>query len=371
MNSIQRTDILQRWLTIQGELLPQLSLQCGGLTAKLEQLIRVLEWTRIEEFVQYSWCGIGRPPHDRAAMANAFVAKVVLNLATTSALVERLTVDRALRRICGFHVSAERVPSEASFSRAFAEFAQANLADRAHEALIKACLGDQLIGHVSRDGTAIESRERPVNKTHPSQAVPGTQKKRGRPRKEETRPAPPVGKVDAQRSQSLAEILGSLPSQCDRGTKCNAQGYKISWNGYKLHLDTADCGLPISALVSSASMHDSLAAVALSRMSTARVSYCYELMDAAYCCEAIRSHSAELGHVAIIDHNPRKGEKIPFAPHEAQRYKERTQAERSNARLKDEFGARHVRVRGITKVTCHLMLGVLVLAADQWMRLLI
>ena len=164
MNSIQRTDILQRWLTIQGELLPQLSLQCGGLTSKLEQLIRVLEWTRIEEFVQHSWCGIGRPPHDRAAMANAFIAKVVLNLATTSALVERLTVDRALRRICGFPVSHKRVPSEASFSRAFADFAQAQLAEHAHESLIKACLGDQLIGHVSRDGTAIESRERPARK---------------------------------------------------------------------------------------------------------------------------------------------------------------------------------------------------------------
>lgn len=370
MNSIQRTDILQRWLTIQGELLPQLSLQCGGLTSKLEQLIRVLEWTRIEEFVQHSWCGIGRPPHDRAAMANAFIAKVVLNLATTSALVERLTVDRALRRICGFPVSHKRVPSEASFSRAFADFAQARLAEHAHESLIKACLGDQLIGHVSRDGTAIESRERPARKPSPSEVMPA-QKKRGRPSKDETRPAPPVGKVEAQLSQSLAEILGSLPSQCDRGTKCNAQGYKISWNGYKLHLDTADCGLPISAVVSSASMHDSLAAIPLSRISTARVSYCYELMDAAYCCEAIRSNSTQLGHVAIIDHNPRKGEKIPFAPHQAQRYKERTQAERSNARLKDEFGARHVRVRGITKVTCHLMLGVLVLTADQWMRLLL
>mgnify|MGYP001600592762 CR=1 FL=1 len=35
---------------------------------------------------------------------------------------------------------------------------------------------------------------------------------------------------------------------CDRGTKCNAQGYKISWNGYKLHIDTADCGVVVSAL---------------------------------------------------------------------------------------------------------------------------
>ena len=47
----------------------------------------------------------------------------------------------------------------------------------------------------------------------------------------------------------------------------------------------------------------------------------------------------------LIDHNPRRGEKIPFAPHEAVRYHERTVAERANARLKDEFGGRHTWVR--------------------------
>ena len=55
-------------------------------------------------------------------------------------------------------------------------------------------------------------------------------------------------------------MLEDIPTRCDRGTKCNAQGYKVSWNGYKLHLDTADCGVPIAALLSSASMHDSRAA---------------------------------------------------------------------------------------------------------------
>lgn len=40
-----------------------------------------------------------------------------------------------------------------------------------------------------------------------------------------------------------------------------------------------------------------------------------------------------------------------------------------NARLKDEFGGRHVRVRGHAKVYCHLMFGVLALAVDQLMQL--
>ena len=71
----------------------------------------------------------------------------------------------------------------------------------------------------------------------------------------------------------------------------------------------------------------------------------------------------------MIDHNRRKGEKREFAPHEAQRYKTRSGAERCNARLKDEFGAWHVQVRGHAKVMCHLMLGVVALCADQFTRL--
>jgi hypothetical protein len=43
--------------------------------------------------------------------------------------------------------------------------------------------------------------------------------------------------------------------------------------------------------------------------------------------------------------------------------------ERVNGRLKDEFGGRFVRVRGVIKVKCHLMFGKLVLAIAQIFRL--
>ena len=114
-------------------------------------------------------------------------------------------------------------------------------------------------------------------------------------------------------------------------------------------------------------------------MTQCRVTNCYDLMDAAYCSEEIRNHSrsikpraatSSLGHVPLIDHNPRGGEKIAFDPAEAQRYKERSQAERTNARLKDEFGGRQVWVRGPAKVMNHLMFGLLALTADQLLRLL-
>jgi Transposase DDE domain len=70
----------------------------------------------------------------------------------------------------------------------------------------------------------------------------------------------------------------------------------VSWNGYKLHIDTADCGVPISVLLTSASTHDSLTAAPLALMTSSRVTNCYDLMDAAYCSEEIRNHSRSLGH---------------------------------------------------------------------------
>ena len=368
MNHTQRASLLQRWDVIQYELIPNLQEEMVSLTPKLEKLIHVLEWSKIEEFVDGTWLGVGRPPHDRGALANAFVAKVVLNLPTTVDLIERLQIDRSLRRICGFPMW-KRLPTEATFSRAFAEFAGNRLAERVHEELVKEHLGDSLIGHISRDGTAIEARERPAKKD--VVAIEGAEKpaKRGRPKAGEVR-EPKVSPIEKQLTQTLPEMLAELSKECDRGTKCNAAGYKNSWNGYKLHLDTADCGVPISALLTSASTHDSRTAVPLALMTADRVTNLYDLMDAAYCSETLREHSRSLGHVPLIDHNPRGGEKKPFEHHEALRYNERTQAERANGRLKDEFGGRYVRVRGSVKVMSHLMFGVLVLSIDQLMRLL-
>jgi hypothetical protein len=183
-----------------------------------------------------------------------------------------------------------------------------------HEALIKEHLGDQLIGHLSRDGTAIEAREHPVRKEKPAgegaataqsplfpaeespaepsvPETPAPARKRGRPRRGEARPAAKASPIKRQRGQTLAQMLDQIPTACDRGTKCNAQGYKNSWSGYKLHLDTADCGVPIAALLSSASMHDSLAAIPLSLISAERVTNLYDLMDAAYCSTDLREHS--------------------------------------------------------------------------------
>lgn len=368
MDATRPAQLMQRWQAIQYEVLPGLGAEVGFLTPKLEQVVQVLELARIEEFVSDSWCGTGRPAHTRAWLANAFVAKAVLGIGTTVGLIERLTIDRALRRICGFAPYA-RLPSAATFSRAFGEFATVKLGERAHEALIREQLGECLIGHISRDGTAIAARERPDKKPAQQAAAQGAPGKKGRKRRGRPGEAGTGSPIRRQLTQTLTQMLAELPTACDRGSKCNAQGYKTSWNGYKLHVDTADCGIPVAAVLTSASMHDSRAAVPLSYLSKDRVINLYDLMDAAYCSKELHAHSRSLGHVPLIDHNPRGGEKEEFEPADAVRYRERSGAERTNARLKDEFGARTIMVRGHAKIMCHLMFGLIALSVDQLLRL--
>jgi hypothetical protein len=128
--------------------------------------------------------------------------------------------------------------------------------------------------------------------------------------------------------------------------------------------------IPISCVLSSASLNDSQVAIPLATMSASRVVNLYDLMDAAYDAKEIRDYSVRLGHVPIIDANPRRNDTRPeMEPARQRRYDERTTAERGNARLKDEFGGRTVRVRGALNVMAHLMFGILALTADQMTRL--
>ena len=53
---------------------------------------------------------------------------------------------------------------ESTFPRAFGEFAKRGLCDNVQEALVERSLKSELIGHISRDSTAIEGREKPAKK---------------------------------------------------------------------------------------------------------------------------------------------------------------------------------------------------------------
>jgi hypothetical protein len=283
-----------------------------------------------------------------------------------------------LRRLCGWE-RAGAVPSEATFSRAFAELAACDVPSRVHEALIKRTLGTQLVGHISRDATAIEAREKPVRREKAKADKP--KRKRGRPRKGEVVPPKEPRRLERQGSMTLPEMLADLPRTCDVGTKRNARGHTTSWVGYKLHIDTADGDIPVTCLLTSASVHDSQVAIPLATMTAARVVNLYDLMDSAFDAPEIAAHSRALGHVPIIDHKTRRGETATVQAEarakraagyelaEDVRYNQRSSAERVNANLKDNHGGNHVRVRGAAKVLCHLMLGIVVITVEQLMRL--
>ena len=69
---------------------------------------------------------------------------------------------------------------------------------------------------------------------------------------------------------TLPEMLDDLPQACDVGSKRNARGYKEFWIGYKLHIDAADRGIPLSCILTSASVNDSQVAIPLATMTAAR-----------------------------------------------------------------------------------------------------
>ena len=76
-------------------------------------------------------------------------------------------------------------------------------------------------------------------------------KKRRRPRKGEERPKEPT-RLEKQLETSLKDDLEELPKGCDIGCKKDADGKVKRWKGYKLHLDVADGGIPISCVLTSA-----------------------------------------------------------------------------------------------------------------------
>lgn len=354
---------------IQEGMFPGFAEELGPISEKHGQLMVILDVVKVENFIDFDPfpSTAGRPPADRCALARAFVAKAVFNIPTTVALIDRLKVDRVLRRVCGWE-AGRRVPCEATFSNAFTEFSNSKLPERVHGSIVKDCLENELVFHISRDSTAIESREKVDFKVKevPTETTP--KRGKGRPKKGEILLPKEPTRLERQETQSFLEMLFELPTTAAKGVKRNAQGFQESWKGFKLHIDTADGGIPISCILTSASMHDSGASLPLEAMTSSRVVSLYTLMDAAYDAPIIRNDVEKYGKVAIIDSNPRRGEKIKFPPPEKERYKVRSTAERANARIKDDFGGRYVRVKGATKVMCHLMFGVIALTAEQLVR---
>jgi hypothetical protein len=305
-------------------------------------------------------------------------------------LLEQLQVDQQMRRCCGWR-HASQLPHEATFSRAFAEFANNKLAQQLHAALIEKTQSGRLIGHISRDSTAIEVRERLPVKAF-------TKKKRKPRRKPRQKRANERGtQVERQRKMSLNQMLAALPVDCAGSVKKSSKGQPYYWRGYKLHLDVADAQIPISAILTSANVHDINVAIPLMTMSSQRVTWLYELMvsglpvevcfanmDSAYDGNILLAHIRELNHVPIVDPHPRRNgrsrSQLPklapppklapeLSPAQRIRYRERSTVERVFSRLKNQFGGTYIRVRGAAKVMAHLSFALIALTVDQLIKL--
>jgi hypothetical protein len=181
------------------------------------------------------------PDVDRTAYGGRAIAPAV-RLGTPRRAFQRSNLFARFRGVC-----AERIAE-------------------AHEALIKRTHEDRLVGHISRDATAIEAREKPVKTVAPEPP----KRKRGRPRKGEVVEKKEPRRLERQADMCLAEMLSDLPTHCAVRTKRNAKGHMTSWIGYKLHLDVADGDIPISAVLTSASLHDSQVAIPLATMTACR-----------------------------------------------------------------------------------------------------
>lgn len=348
------TRIASFWSDLPRSLFSPLEEVVGNLLPSHQRVAMVLEVVRVEELVREDLGVLGRPPYSRKPIARAFVAKACLNIPTTKDLLERLRVDLRLRRICGF---VQQVPSETTFSRAFDDFSSSALLDDVLERAVKTWLSAEVVYHVSHDSTAIPGRERTPKKPKPPETVkPG----RGGKRVKGQKPEPTVQEL--QETRTWKESVSLLPTACDYGVKIGPKGYPIHWRGYKLHVSTADDGIPLAAFTTSASASDCTCAIPLMQMVTQRVGQVfYNLFDAGYQGQPILRVSESFGQVPIVA--PKKVKKdvslIPLTPDRAKRFESRTTVERFNSDLKENHGGSFIFVRGKPKVHAHLMFGVL------------
>ena len=233
------------------------------------------------------------------------MAKAVLGVPTTSALIERLDVDKFLRRISAGSDARKclpkpRFPGRSRIRARRAARQDPRRADRAaggghlggsggREEIVEA--REKLLQITANDGKTIPRlpiipRRRASADVHAS-----ANSVRGRSRRVLKRQVKQNAQPDAR----------DLPTACDVGCKKNSKGYKETWTGYKLHIDVACGQIPVSCVLTSASVHDSQVAIPLMTMTSARVAYLYDLMDAAYDAAAIHDQSRTLGHAPIVD----------------------------------------------------------------------
>jgi hypothetical protein len=372
-------------LNLEQSLFPLLQeeLRLEALSIKEQKLIRILDFAKIEEYVNV--VTITNPPKDREEMARAFVAKSVYNIQTTRDLIDRLKIDRTLRVICGWRYPRD-IPSEAKFSRVFEEFSTQEIAQKAHNEFVDEYLSNTLFLYNATDSTKVPLRQKAVKVEKEEKP----KAKRGRPKKGEVRESKKPTILQQQKDMSTTqEMLSLISTQCSVGVKQNSKGNKEKWIGGKLHISVVDGDIPIHTIYSGASVHDSSLSLPLIQITSNKVQYLYDLQDAGYDADTIREFSIQYNHRPIIDINPRnskelkahisqnKEEKKKFEflnmllSSDEHHYNQRSMVERVNKYLKDDFGCDKIYYQGAQKIASVLAFGILSICIHQSLKLVI
>ena len=310
---------------------------------------------RPREFEYAKWKGNGRPPASRLKIFKAFLLKAVLNVKDTKELVRMLRAEPLSRRLCGWD-SPGLVPSETRFCRVVGEFAERGFTDKWFAEMIVEHHGDIPAETVSYDSAPVEVRTRAANAKRRLARIDPDQ--------------PPPSPISVQGARTAEANMAELPVECGWGCKRDSQEKRMQWKGGKIHAAVTRDGVPIAVKYTSASLHDSQVMVPLAQQAAARVPHLFDLADAAYDAEPIRAACAELGTVAVSDANPRRSaEAHAMSELEREVYRDRSAAERFFSHLLESHGGRTVRVRAPAKVALHLLLGTIVVAVEQMLRM--
>ena len=371
-------------LNLENSLFPAIKeeLRLSELSRKEQKLISILDFAEIEKNITV--VSITNTPKDREEIARAFIAKSVYNIQTTRDLIDRLNCDRTLRILCGWRYKSD-IPSESKFSRVFKELSDTQIAQKTHEKFVKKYLSDKTFFYNATDATKIPLRQKPLKVEKQEKPKP---KKRGRPKKGETRePIKPTILKQQKEMRTVEEKLSLVSTVCGVGVKQNSKGNREVWIGGKLHISAVDGDIPITAFYSGANVHDSSVVLPLMQETSKRVHYLYDLQDAGYDADIIREFSTTLGHLPIIDINPKNSKalkaKIELVEHERETFKylshhlncekehynQRSMVERVNAYLKDDYGCNKIYYQGATKVASVLAFGILSICIHQSIKL--
>ncbi|MFH1560013.1 MAG: transposase [Chloroflexota bacterium] len=273
----------------------------------------------------------GPKGHPVEVLRHCLVAKYVMGLESTAALIRTLQNNPFIAEACGIP-SPNCIPHEATFSRFFARLSKYQIAAKLKD--------------VSR---------RLVRQHY--QTIPG------------------FGQRVALDSTTLRGwVNGGKPNPSDKeagwSVKKNTHGKTEFTLGWKLHL-LVDCEseLPIAANVSPGNAHDASRAsnvLSEARFTTSKFRPKYAMADKGYSGKPLynlikRQYRAQ----PIIDPNASHKRYAADVAEMRQTagwqalYRQRSSVERVNSRLKGQRSLNHITVRGIRKVTAHCYLSLI------------